>query len=878
MNFKRFIEFFRPFRMRMKSAVSVTVLACIVLMSAQVRAENPVFLSPAAAGAGGCAGALMETGNFFQNPASIAPFRGWSTHASYGFSEGGISTSLLEVVLPALPLSFGAMIGYRHGKEAVAEGEERNRALGAVSFGGDITRSAYWGASFLIAGGNGGEGRFSGGGRFGLLSRIAMNTSGDGFAVYEVDASITHLEAFGNEDPALMITRLSSIGVGLLFFRSQFLAVRFLGGADVGASSDIRLVKSGIEAVFFNSFFARSGWLFNAGDDSEYFTLGLGIRLQVLDYAGGFDYAMAIGAREYLHYFGASARFGGTDTAPPRAQLAVEYPAFSPNGDGVQDEMIFRPRVKDESAIRGWVLQITDRNGKLVREFRSRNHSRIMKLLISPLSAFSRSGSVALPERIWWDGTDEQGRILPDGLYYYAFHGWDEYDNISRIQKGQFSLDTVAPSVSLRGAQLHCRPGVRPLEVEVAFVKGAGDKAVAVLLSEKGKEVHRWNFDENATSARLVWDGTGTEKKAVESGRYSLSFKIEDSAGNRGELELKNIIVGSEESPIDLVPEEYYFAAGRGKSLKFITKFQKGDRIAEWKLRITDSGGKPVREVAGSGTPPFAEWDGRDAAGKLCADGLYLCAIEIRKNDAATSASQQKAFVIDGTAPRVSVSVSPKEFTPDGDYYDDAVVIVPDVMERWAIAKWEAHLFDENGETVKKYSGKGPLPESIRWSGRLSVGKIPFSLEKFDAQLTVWDKAGNEGRSSRKTFSTGLMIIPAGRRHHIVFPNYGFRRKSGEDERLKYFLNLLSKSISRVDPARIELEVHSDFEGDDDANLINTEKAAGFAKEFLVSRGIDEKIIHFRGMGETRPLFDESAGKARRKNDRIEVFLELSGE
>ncbi len=878
MNFKRFIGFFRLSKTSMNSAACILAASLIVLFRASAGADIPLFLSPAALGGGGCTGASMGPGNFFCNPASIAPLRGWSMHAAYGFSEGEASAAMVEIILPAVPLSFGAMIGYRRGLEEIDQEERKNYFLGAVGFGGDITRSAYWGASFLVSGGNGSEGCFSSGGRIGLLSRFVINPSGEGLAVYGIDVGISHLEAFGNDNPALMITRVSSIGLGLLFFRSPFLSARILGGADIGVSSDIRLVKTGFEVAFVNSFFARSGCLFNAGDGSKYFTLGAGFRISVLDYAGEFDYTMAVGEREKLHYFGTSARFDGSDSIPPRSQVHIEYSAFSPNGDGIQDEMIFRPQLKDESAIRGWVLQVTDINGKLVREFRSRNHSRIMKLLISPSSAFSRSGSVALPDRIWWDGTDEHGRILPDGIYYYSFHSWDEYDNISCVRKGQCSVDTIAPSVLLRSAKLHCIPGINPLEVEVAFTKDAGDKAFAVLVNEKGKEVRRWNFSENESYAKLIWNGMGPDNKAVESGRYSLSFKIEDSAGNCGELELNNIIVAPEDNAVDLVPEKYYYAAGKGKSLKFMTKFQKNDRIADWKVCITDGGGKTVRETAGTGAPSFVEWDGKDMRGNICPDGLYLCSIEIRKNDARKLVSAKKAFVIDSTAPRVSVFVRPREFTPDGDYHDDAVVIMPDAQEQRSIERWEVHIFDENGESVKKYSGKGLLPASIRWNGRLADGKIPFSLEKFEVQLTVWDKAGNEGRSSRRSFSTGLMIIPAGRRHHIVFPNYGFRTKSGDDERLKSFLGLLSKSISRLEPIRVELEVHSDFEGDDEANLINTEKAAGFAKEFLASRGVDEKIIQFRGMGETRPIFDEGAGKARRKNDRIEVFLDLSGE
>jgi flagellar hook assembly protein FlgD len=417
---------------------------------------------------------------------------------------------------------------------------------------------------------------------------------------------------------------------------------------------------------------------------------------------------------------------------------------------------------------------------------------------------------------------------------------------------------------------------LQPLEVELVFVGSESDRATAVLADEEGKTISQWNIPVKDHFAKIFWTGLDANGKGHKPGRYALHVIAADAAGNHGELVLKNAIVEQEDRLVDIKPEEYYFSPARG-ALKCIATVQKSDKSAEWLFRITDGTGKAIREMSGKGVPPSLTWDGKDRHGNVCRDGLYLCSLELRKHDVQLALSARKAFLIDSTPPRAGLLVRPKEFSPDGDYYNDSVVIVPDVEERSPIEKWEVAIYDENGEAVKKYAGKGTLPHSLRWGGRLRDGSLPFSMERFEAQLTVFDKAGNEGRSPRKSFSTGLLIIPAGRRQHIVFPHYGFRH-TGKDERLARFLYLLAHTVKKLEPLKIQIEAHSDFEGDDAINLTNTEKAAAYAKDVLVGERVDEKFITFRGMGETKPLFGESAGRARRKNDRIEVVLDFSGE
>jgi len=102
------------------------------------------------------------------------------------------------------------------------------------------------------------------------------------------------------------------------------------------------------------------------------------------------------------------------------AMLRVEPQAFSPNGDGYNDEMA----IHYETPAPGWVANawIFDASGRLV-----------MQLLKNQLLAASGS--------IDWDGHDETGSRIPVGPYVLFFEMYDLNGNFERFKKAIFITD-----------------------------------------------------------------------------------------------------------------------------------------------------------------------------------------------------------------------------------------------------------------------------------------------------------------------------------------------------------------------------------------------------------------------------------------------------
>ena len=69
--------------------------------------------------------------------------------------------------------------------------------------------------------------------------------------------------------------------------------------------------------------------------------------------------------------------------------------------------------------------------------------------------------------------------------------------------------------------------------------------------------------------------------------------------------------------------------------------------------------------------------------------------------------------------------------------------------------------------------------------------------------------------------------------------------------------------------AKIVIEAHTDSIGQDEANLVLSQKRAQSAKQILLNKGISENQIESIGYGETKPLFDNDTEENKQKNRRV---------
>jgi outer membrane protein OmpA-like peptidoglycan-associated protein len=104
---------------------------------------------------------------------------------------------------------------------------------------------------------------------------------------------------------------------------------------------------------------------------------------------------------------------------------------------------------------------------------------------------------------------------------------------------------------------------------------------------------------------------------------------------------------------------------------------------------------------------------------------------------------------------------------------------------------------------------------------------------------------------------------------HFAFNKFNLSKDA------KKILDSDYETITKYTEPKITLSGHADFIGSDDYNMKLSEKRANTVKDYLVKKGLDEKIISVQAFGESKPLDPAKTAKARAMNRRTEVTAKV---
>lgn len=123
-----------------------------------------------------------------------------------------------------------------------------------------------------------------------------------------------------------------------------------------------------------------------------------------------------------------------------------------------------------------------------------------------------------------WDGRDDRGEIVPDGVYRLRLH-FDDADRTILIPD-TVRVDTRPPAIEL--------VSIEPRRLEA----GAEAATIVVRLTERSRPLLLANGElvvrgpvGDPGRVQLMWDGT-VEGQPLSRGRYALTLEAQDRAGN----------------------------------------------------------------------------------------------------------------------------------------------------------------------------------------------------------------------------------------------------------------------------------------------------------------------------------------------------------
>lgn len=120
----------------------------------------------------------------------------------------------------------------------------------------------------------------------------------------------------------------------------------------------------------------------------------------------------------------------------PAVTLNADFLYFSPDKDGVQDQVTFQPKLQRIKSLSGWELQVRDAIGTIRRTF---------------------SGTKKVPESIVWDGADDFGAPCSEGSYPVLFSIWYSKNKQLDAPSLKIGLDLTPPTLSLSSEEKSAR-------------------------------------------------------------------------------------------------------------------------------------------------------------------------------------------------------------------------------------------------------------------------------------------------------------------------------------------------------------------------------------------------------------------------------------
>lgn len=407
------------------------------------------------------------------------------------------------------------------------------------------------------------------------------------------------------------------------------------------------------------------------------------------------------------------------DNTPPAinlVQLSSEEKNF---GEG--DKAIL-PVKQSGSSEELWTAKITDKNGKAVRTWRWEK---------------------AAPDKIVWNGTDDNSAIVPDGIYTYEITSTDLAGNVSEkamISNIIFSAEKPEIAISISGNSLDSRffaPAPKgeiakerknvSFDVSIPSPKASVNSLVAWEICVVGKSDDNVLYSvsgKNKAMDKFVFDGKGKDGKILPEGEYRAKVTARYLNGYEPKAVYSPVFVLDNEAPNAVVslPANTVF---NGQDLFKITQQASNENSftgpKNWVGKIVDPQGKVVRQYSfGSYLPSTVEWNGLGEDGQF-KDNNYKYVLEVTELAGNKRTVETSEFTLDTSKTELAVSVSPNAFSPNGDGVQDKVTITPVVNASSGIKSYEVAVVSK-GNAVKTFKGEGKIPSSIVWDGLSDSG------------------------------------------------------------------------------------------------------------------------------------------------------------
>ena len=409
---------------------------------------------------------------------------------------------------------------------------------------------------------------------------------------------------------------------------------------------------------------------------------------------------------------------------------------FSPRTESNLQTIAFNltiptPDEKTGNKLVEWSVNIKDQKGNTVRSFNQ-----------------EKTG-VLPPSSITFDGTGDDGKLLPDGQYQAVVAA--KYLNgyvPAEISSAAVVLDTEKPSASITASEKTFGAGTKDsVTFSIAIAPSSGAPVYAwrgeIRNSETGSVVREYSFNEYPPQT-IVWNGIADNGGIAEKGSYIFVLSGTDLAGNvGGGTSVQAVAFDTTETQLLLAMSDSAFSPN-GDKVKDTISFNPVTAtkdIVKYEFTVKDMKGNPVySEKKDSSLPKSFVWDGKNNEKILCDNDGYTAYLSVEASNGSSASAATQAFVLDTVAPSLIAEAKWAAFSPNGNGAQKNLPV--SIKNSTAEKLWNAEVRDAKGKAVYKFSWNGSQKDLITWNGTDDSGNMAAD-GNYNLVIFSTDDAGN---------------------------------------------------------------------------------------------------------------------------------------
>jgi len=397
------------------------------------------------------------------------------------------------------------------------------------------------------------------------------------------------------------------------------------------------------------------------------------------------------------------------DTVPPAVKTAGpagggDALIFSPDGDGNKDAF---PIAQEGSSEDLWSAELLDAAGAALRTWKT---------------------TAAAPASTTWDGKNDAGQVVPDGVYAYRIASTDRAGNAGSAKIENIIVNTQQPPVGVSIDQAAFSPNgdgvkdVLTLTPNVPVRGGMSSWSLSVL-NAAGAE--RWSVSgtgAESLAARYPFAGKDASGAVLPEGTYRTRLSVSYVNGHRPVAFSPSFIVDTTAPKAGVSVDRTAFNP-LGDAAVAIVIEQTGSEEERWTGEMRNAAGLTVKTWTFIGAPdPTVAWDGSDDAGKVVPDGLYTYRLSATDKAGNAGSATGPAVSVDTQNKAVRLSLDKRAFSPNGDGAADIVTMLPESQSATPIQSWTLSVLDGSEAKVRGFAGTGTLPAKLVWDGKADGG------------------------------------------------------------------------------------------------------------------------------------------------------------